>query len=93
MDGLVISLCYEDGYFVFGVIRGDGSIGEDVIVNLCEISDIFKCLYGKDWLDVLEVCGEVYMVCVDFEVYNEWVCLYGGKVLVNLCNVVVGLLC
>lgn len=42
---------------------------------------------------MLEVCGEVYMVWVDFEVYNVDVCLYDGKVLVNLCNVVVGLLC
>ena len=53
MDGLAISLRYEDGHFVLGATRGDGSTGEDVTANLREIGDVPKRLHGKDWPDVL----------------------------------------
>ncbi len=82
-DGLAISLRYEDGHFVLGATRGDGTTGEDVTANLREIGDIPKRLHGKDWPDVLEVRGEVYMARADFEAYNERARLHGGKVLAN----------
>ncbi|WP_312704337.1 NAD-dependent DNA ligase LigA [Stenotrophomonas lactitubi] len=90
MDGLAISLRYEDGHFVLGATRGDGSTGEDVTANLREIGDIPKRLKGKGWPDVLEVRGEVYMARADFEAYNERARLHGGKVLANPRNAAAG---
>ncbi|EMT5434948.1 MULTISPECIES: NAD-dependent DNA ligase LigA [Stenotrophomonas] len=90
MDGLAISLRYEEGHFVLGATRGDGSTGEDVTANLREIGDIPKRLHGKDWPDVLEVRGEVYMARADFEAYNERARQHGGKVLANPRNAAAG---
>ncbi|WP_205515585.1 NAD-dependent DNA ligase LigA [Stenotrophomonas sp. B1-1] len=90
MDGLAISLRYEDGQFVLGATRGDGSTGEDVTANLRQIADIPKRLQGSGWPDVLEVRGEVYMARADFEAYNERARLHGGKVLANPRNAAAG---
>ncbi|GAB3053065.1 NAD-dependent DNA ligase LigA [Stenotrophomonas tumulicola] len=86
LDGLAISLRYEDGRFVQGATRGDGSKGEDVTANLRQIGDIPHRLHGRAWPDVLEVRGEVYMARADFEAYNERARLHGGKVLANPRN-------
>ena len=86
LDGLAISLRYEDGAFVQGATRGDGATGEDVSANLRTIAVIPQRLQGKGWPKVLEVRGEVYMGRADFERYNEHARLHGGKVLANPRN-------
>ncbi|MEJ2790901.1 MULTISPECIES: NAD-dependent DNA ligase LigA [unclassified Pseudoxanthomonas] len=86
LDGLAISLRYEGGAFVQGATRGDGATGEDVTLNLRTVKAIPLKLRGKGWPDVLEVRGEVYMPRADFEKYNEYARLHGGKVLANPRN-------
>ena len=90
LDGLAISLRYENGRFVQGATRGDGSTGEDVSANLRQIAVIPQVLQGAGWPDVLEVRGEVYMARADFEAYNDRARLHGGKVLANPRNAAAG---
>ena len=86
LDGLAVSLRYEDGVFVQGATRGDGATGEDVTANLRTVRAIPLRLRGKGWPKVLEVRGEVYMPLADFEAYNALVREEGGKVLANPRN-------
>ncbi|WP_368563665.1 NAD-dependent DNA ligase LigA [Pseudoxanthomonas sp. UTMC 1351] len=86
LDGLAISLRYEDGVFVQGATRGDGATGEDVTVNLRTIKAIPLQLRGTGWPKTLEVRGEVYMPLAAFKAYNERMLKEGGKVLANPRN-------
>jgi DNA ligase (NAD+) len=69
IDGLAISLTYEDGVFVRGATRGDGKIGEDVTQNLRTIGAI--PLRIEDAPETIEVRGEVYLPIADFKALNE----------------------
>ncbi|MBN6206454.1 NAD-dependent DNA ligase LigA, partial [Ralstonia pickettii] len=68
IDGLAVSLSYEDGKFVRGSTRGDGTIGEDITVNLRTIRSIPLTLKEKE---TLEVRGEVFMPKASFESLNK----------------------
>ena len=70
IDGLSISLRYEDGNFVLGATRGDGTVGENVTRNLRTMEDVPDRLTGAV-PTVLEVRGEVYMRRVDFLALNR----------------------
>src|SRR5690606_17740580 len=82
LDGLAISLRYEDGAFVRGATRGDGNSGEDVSANLRTIRSIPLRLRG-DAPKVLEVRGEVVMPKADFERWNAAARERGEKPMAN----------
>jgi DNA ligase (NAD+) len=69
IDGLAISLVYEDGLFVRGATRGDGRVGEDVTHNLRTIKAI--PLKIDDAPELVEVRGEIYLPIADFARLNE----------------------
>jgi DNA ligase (NAD+) len=71
IDGLAISLTYENGYFTRGATRGDGITGEDITNNLKTIKAVPLKLFETQVPAMLEVRGEVYMPKASFEKLNE----------------------
>ena len=71
LDGLAISLQYEDGRFTIGATRGDGRTGENVTENLRTITAVPDRLTGKRVPAQLEVRGEVFMPLAAFEELNR----------------------
>ncbi|MDQ6852310.1 MAG: NAD-dependent DNA ligase LigA, partial [Actinomycetota bacterium] len=71
MDGLAVSLLYEDGKFVRAATRGNGFVGEDVTPNVRTIKSVPKELKGSDVPARLEVRGEVFMPITAFEQLNK----------------------
>ncbi len=71
LDGLAVSLLYEDGRFSVGATRGDGVTGENVTENLRTMAQVPEKLKGKDVPRLLEVRGEVFMPLAAFEALNR----------------------
>lgn len=90
IDGLSMSLVYENGRLKRAETRGDGYTGEDVTVNARVIPDVIDSL-GED-TGRLEVRGEVYMTISDFEHTNEMQELLGKKTFANPRNCAAGTL-
>src|SRR6201997_5016693 len=66
IDGLSMSLRYEQGQLVNAATRGDGSVGEDVTANIRTLEDVPQKLKAKTVPEICEVRGEVYMTKKDF---------------------------
>jgi DNA ligase (NAD+) len=90
IDGLAVSLTYENGVLIRGATRGDGVQGEDVTVNLRTIPSIPLRTRGDDAPSVLEVRGEVYMPLSGFRELNERIAELGQKLAPNPRNAAAG---
>jgi len=92
-DGIAISLRYEDGIFVQGATRGDGTQGDDITQNLKTIRSIpLRLRPVRNGLRTIEVRGEVFIKRVDFQRMNEERQLAGEKLFVNPRNSAAGTL-
>ncbi|HTJ83408.1 MAG TPA: hypothetical protein VL400_16930, partial [Polyangiaceae bacterium] len=89
-DGLAITLAYEDGRFVQGATRGDGTTGEDVTPNLRTVRSIPLRLDTAKPPRLLEVRGEVLMMRRDFEAINARATELGERTFVNPRNAAAG---
>lgn len=71
IDGVAVSLIYEQGRLVRGVTRGDGRVGDDVTHNIRTIRNIPLFLQGRDLPERLEVRGEIYLANSDLVTLNQ----------------------
>lgn len=90
LDGLAVSLLYEEGILVRAATRGDGATGENITQNIRTIKAIPLSLVGENIPRRLEVRGEVFMRQKGFEVLNEKARERGGKVFANPRNAAAG---
>jgi DNA ligase (NAD+) len=90
LDGLAISLRYEDGVLTQGATRGDGYTGEDVTQNVRTIKAIPLRLMGRAYPPLLEVRGEVIMTKEGFEKLNRMQLKKGEKPFANPRNAAAG---
>ena len=93
LDGLAVSLTYQDGVFVQGATRGDGETGEDITANLRTIRSLPLALREASTATlpkIIEIRGEVYLPHAGFKRMNEEAAAKGEKLYVNPRNAAAG---
>jgi DNA ligase (NAD+) len=90
IDGLSMSLRYEDGALVKAATRGDGSVGEDVTANVRTLKDVPHQLKGRNLPAVAEMRGEIYMTKQAFLALNKRQAEAGDVVFANPRNSAAG---
>jgi DNA ligase (NAD+) len=89
IDGLSISITYEDGRLAFGATRGDGAVGEDVTANLRTVRSVPATLKGPAPA-LIEIRGEVFMTKADFLALNAAQEEAGHRLFANPRNAAAG---
>jgi len=90
IDGLSIGLTYRRGRLEQGATRGDGVTGENVTANLRTLATIPEALAGREWPELIEIRGEVYMERTGFFALNEERAAAGEPVFANPRNAAAG---
>ena len=90
LDGLAVSLLYENGRLTQAATRGDGQTGEDITQNIRTIQSIPLKLIGRGYPPFLEVRGEVFMPLAGFQQLNQRAAEQGEKVFANPRNAAAG---
>lgn len=86
LDGLAVSLIYQNGQLVQAATRGDGSVGEDITENVKTIKSIPLKLFGDNLPERIEIRGEAFLLLDGFHAFNEQAKADGRKVMVNPRN-------
>ncbi len=90
LDGVAVSLLYNQGLLVCGATRGDGKVGEDITANVRTINSIPLRLNGDGIPELLEVRGEIYLPRGGFDKINAAAIANGDKPFVNPRNAAAG---
>ncbi|MBV7404044.1 NAD-dependent DNA ligase LigA [Enterobacter sp. ENT03] len=90
LDGLAVSILYENGVLIRAATRGDGTTGEDITTNVRTIRAIPLKLHGDNIPARLEVRGEVFLPQAGFEKINDEARRTGGKIFANPRNAAAG---
>jgi DNA ligase (NAD+) len=90
LDGLAISIRYEQGILMQAATRGDGTVGEDVTENVRTIQSVPLKLIGDNVPDVVEIRGEIVMPKAGFEALNKQQIADNKKPFVNPRNAAAG---
>jgi len=90
LDGLAISILYEDGQFIRAATRGDGTTGEDVTLNVRTIKSIPLSLFDEKFPKRIEIRGEVFMTHDGFKKLNDAQREKGEKLFINPRNAAAG---
>lgn len=90
IDGVAVSILYENGVLTRALTRGNGTVGDDITHNVRTIADVPLRLHGKDIPPQLEVRGEIYMTNADLVKLNEKQAEAGLPAYKNTRNVTAG---
>ncbi len=90
LDGLAVSLLYENGVLVQAATRGDGTTGENITQNVRTIAAIPLKLQGNDYPARIEIRGEVFMPKAGFDAMNQRALERGEKAFANPRNAAAG---
>ncbi len=90
IDGLAVSIRYENGRYVRAATRGDGQVGEDITANVATLDEVPETLAGDDVPEVIDVRGEIYLRRDDFLALNETRRAAGEALFANPRNAAAG---
>ncbi len=90
IDGLAVSLTYEQGRLVRAVTRGDGEKGDDITANVLTIASLPRELTGDRVPGVVEIRGEIYLTAAEFERINAERAAAGEELYANPRNTAAG---
>ncbi len=90
IDGLAVSLTYEQGKLIRAVTRGKGDKGDDVTANVLTIASLPHALKGSRVPDIVEIRGEIYLTAAEFERINAERAAAGEELYANPRNLAAG---